>query len=57
MIHTVGVVSKFMSNPGEEHWKEVKWIFKYLRSTIDIGLVFNNKAVMLNGFCDVDLGL
>jgi len=24
--HTVGVVSKFMSNLGKTHWKTIKWI-------------------------------
>ncbi|GAU50362.1 hypothetical protein TSUD_409350 [Trifolium subterraneum] len=26
--HAVGVVSKFMSNPGKTHWKTVKWILR-----------------------------
>jgi hypothetical protein len=24
--HAVGVVSRFMENPGEEHWRAVKWV-------------------------------
>ena len=24
--YAVGVVSRFMSNPGKEHWNAVKWI-------------------------------
>jgi len=24
--HAVGVVSRFMSNPGKAHWEAVKWI-------------------------------
>ena len=33
IAHAVRVVSRFLSNPGKEHWHTVKWIFKYLRGT------------------------
>ena len=26
IAHAISVVSKFMANPGKEHWKAVKWI-------------------------------
>ena len=31
--YAVGVVSRFMSNPGKEHWNAVKWILRYLKGT------------------------
>lgn len=31
---------KFSSNPGPQHWVAVKQILRYLRGTIDIGIVF-----------------
>ncbi|GKG39208.1 hypothetical protein Tco_0463353, partial [Tanacetum coccineum] len=33
LAHAVGVVSRFLSNPGKKHWEAVKWIFRYLRVT------------------------
>ena len=33
IAHAVGVVSKYMSHPGIEHWNAVKWILRYLRGT------------------------
>ena len=30
IAHAVGVVSRFLSNPGREHWNAVKWIMRYL---------------------------
>ncbi|PKI70088.1 hypothetical protein CRG98_009551, partial [Punica granatum] len=33
ITHSVGVVSRFLSNPGKEHWNTVKWILRYLRGT------------------------
>eukprot|EP00253_Pinus_taeda_P008601 PITA_08601 len=29
--HAVGVVSRYMNNPGNEHWMVVKWILRYLK--------------------------
>nr|KYP32301.1 Retrovirus-related Pol polyprotein from transposon TNT 1-94 [Cajanus cajan] len=34
IAHAVGVVSRFMSNPGVMHWEAVKWILRYLRSKL-----------------------
>lgn len=36
--HAMGVVGRFMSNPGEAHWKAVKWILRYLQNSLSIGL-------------------
>ena len=40
LAHTVSVVSKYMENPGKQHWDTVKWIFRYLKSTTDYGITF-----------------
>ena len=37
------MVSKFLSNPGRLHWDAVKWIFIYLRGTIDYGIMFSRQ--------------
>uniref|UniRef100_J3N766 Reverse transcriptase zinc-binding domain-containing protein n=1 Tax=Oryza brachyantha TaxID=4533 RepID=J3N766_ORYBR len=31
LAHAVSVVSRFMHNPGKEHWNSVKWILRYLK--------------------------
>ena len=31
--YAVGVVNRFMSNRGREHWVAVKWILRYLKGT------------------------
>ncbi|MFZ4818323.1 MAG: reverse transcriptase domain-containing protein, partial [Limisphaerales bacterium] len=36
----VGIAARFMSNPGHQHWLAVKRIFRYLRGTVDFGLVY-----------------
>ena len=36
--YAVGVVSRFISNPGKEHWNAVKWILRYLKGTSNMCL-------------------
>ena len=36
--YAVGVVTRYMSNPGREHWVAVKWIFWYLKGTLSVCL-------------------
>eukprot|EP00253_Pinus_taeda_P011723 PITA_11723 len=43
--HAVGVVNRFMANPGEEHWRAVKWVLQYLRGTSDHCIIFNGGAI------------
>ncbi|KAH9697198.1 hypothetical protein KPL71_023512 [Citrus sinensis] len=38
--HVVSVVSRFMSNPGHEHWRAVQWIMRYLKGTMEFGLLY-----------------
>ena len=56
IAHAVGVVSRFMSNPGKEHWEAVKWLLRYLKGTSKTALCFSKKSVVLEGFTDADLG-
>ena len=38
IAHAVGVLSRYMSKPGKEHWKIVKRVFRYLCGTTNYGL-------------------
>jgi hypothetical protein len=51
----VGILSKFMADPGPAHWMGVKRILRYLKGTHDYGLVFTagNQDALL-GFSDSD---
>jgi hypothetical protein len=40
IAHSMGVVSRFLVNPGKEHWNPVKWILRYIRGLIDYSLLF-----------------
>ncbi|GKA92256.1 putative RNA-directed DNA polymerase [Tanacetum coccineum] len=55
LAHAVGVVSRFLSNPGKKHWEAVKWIFRYLRGTSKLGITFGNGKPMIVSFTDSDM--
>ena len=56
IAHAVGVVSRYMANPGKEHWDAVKWLLRYLRGTSSTSLCFGKGKMTLQGFVDADLG-
>nr|GFD05526.1 retrovirus-related Pol polyprotein from transposon TNT 1-94 [Tanacetum cinerariifolium] len=53
--HVVGMVSRYMHNPGKEHWQAVKWILRYIHNTVDVGLVFKHgSSQWVEGYRDSD---
>ncbi|PHT49383.1 hypothetical protein CQW23_09130 [Capsicum baccatum] len=53
--HVVRNMSRYMHNPGRGHWQAVKWILRYIRNTVDIGLVFEQEEnLSVVGYCDFD---
>ena len=51
----VGMLSKFMADPGANHWVGVKRVLRYLRGTHNYGLVFTgDKDDSLIGYSDSD---
>jgi hypothetical protein len=48
--HAVGVVSRYMNNPGKEHWEVVKWILRCLRGTAIHELCFGGLDIVLQGY-------
>ena len=47
IAHAVRVVSKLMSKPGKQYWEAVKWILRYLRSSLDTCLCFIGASLKL----------
>ncbi len=59
IAYAVGKVSRYMSNPGRGHWEAVKWILRYIKGSLDTGLLFDahsNNAKSLVGYVDADYG-
>ena len=55
IAQSVGVVSKFNSNPSEAHLTAVKRILHYLKKTVDLALKYQKQEVgLLIGYSDAD---
>jgi hypothetical protein len=55
IAHVVAVVSRYMNNPGKEHWEVVKWILRYLKGTTTHALCFVGSDIVLQGYVDSDM--
>ncbi|XP_073120505.1 secreted RxLR effector protein 161-like [Henckelia pumila] len=52
-----GLLSRFMSKPRRDHWQVVKWLFRYLKGTSQLKLVYSgigNPICTVAGYCDSD---
>jgi len=67
IAYAVGVVSRFLENPGKFHWQAVKHILRYVRGTVDTVLQLGGcphvsaelgtgraSHAELSGYCDAD---
>jgi hypothetical protein len=59
IAHAVGVLSRYMSKPGKEHWETVKRVFRYLHGTTTYGLCYQgrpglDRVLDIHGFVDAD---
>ncbi|XP_031255460.1 secreted RxLR effector protein 161-like [Pistacia vera] len=52
----ISLLSRFMSNPGLERWVALKWLLRYINSTMHVGLDFckRNSTLDLVGYVDSD---
>jgi len=53
---TVGLVSRYQSNPGPTHWQAVKRSMRYLCGTIDLILCYQGGDLKLRGYSYADWG-
>ncbi|XP_038975527.1 secreted RxLR effector protein 161-like [Phoenix dactylifera] len=44
LAHAVSQVSRFMANPGKEHWRALKGVFRYLVGTVGVGIFYGQEG-------------
>ena len=44
LSQVVFMISRCIHDPGKGYWKAVKWVLRYIKDTIDIGLVFEKDS-------------
>jgi hypothetical protein len=55
----VGVLSRYMSKPGKEHWTTINRVFRYLCGIASYGLCYKgrpglDRVLDIHGFVDAD---
>lgn len=56
IAYSVACVSRYASNPTDQHMKAIKRIFSYLRGSLDLQLTFRGDLADLAGYSDSDWG-
>ena len=48
--YSISVLSMFMSDPRKQHLEAMKWLIRYIKGFIELGLVYkkNNKKIWLD---------
>ena len=55
IAYAVSVLSRFMNQPREKHWRYVKQLLKYIKSTRDCSLIYPKmNTTVLKGYSDSD---
>ncbi|PKU81861.1 Retrovirus-related Pol polyprotein from transposon TNT 1-94 [Dendrobium catenatum] len=44
IVHSVSIVCKYMVEPSKLYWEALKWIFRYVKGSLDIDLLYKGGA-------------
>jgi len=44
LSQALSMISRYMRDPGKDHWEVVKWVLRYIKGTMDVGLVFKKDS-------------
>jgi hypothetical protein len=50
----VSKLSRYMSNPGDDHWHALKRVLRYLKSTMSFGIHYSGHPAVLEGYSDTN---
>jgi len=54
IAHAISYLSQFCACNDESHWKAAKRVLRYLKGTVDVGIVFTRTSTPLVGYVDAD---
>ncbi|WKA13061.1 hypothetical protein VitviT2T_030394 [Vitis vinifera] len=56
IVHSVSVLSRFMANPSREHWNGVKWLLRYVKGSLGVGVKFgySKEGADITSYVDLD---
>jgi hypothetical protein len=54
IAYSVSKLSRYTSNPGEDHWKAIVRVLRYLKYTLNYGVHYTRYLVILEGYSDAN---
>ena len=51
---TVSKLSRFISNPGDNHWRALERVLCYLKGSMSYGIQYTGYPRVLEGYCDAN---
>ena len=55
ITYIVGMLGRYLSNPGMDHWKKAKWVMRYLQRTKYYMLTYRRSShLKIGGYSDSD---
>jgi len=48
----VSKLSRYMSNPGDDHWHALERVLSYLKGTMIFGIHYSGHPAVLEGYSD-----
>jgi hypothetical protein len=54
ILFAVCKLSRFVSNPGDDHWRALKRLMRYLKRTMSYGICYTGHPKVLEGYCDAN---
>ena len=56
LAYPIGLIARYMANPGPEHFKALERLWKYLAQTPKLGLFYHSDPLAVDGYTDSDWG-
>ena len=58
VAYVVTQLSRFLVNPGQQHWKAAFRVLRYLKTTKDYGITYDGRAgeLQIQAYTDADWG-
>jgi hypothetical protein len=54
IVYAVSKLSRFVSNPGSEHWRALERLMRYLVGTMNYGIHYSGDPKVLEGYSDAN---
>jgi hypothetical protein len=52
--YAVSKLSRFVSKPGDDHWRALERVLRYLKGTMTYGIHYTGNPKVLEGYCDAN---